>query len=153
MRQQVTLLATLGVLLTMAVAPVHAVTHLRVAPGDFVELTANVSPGQTIFFQRTAQAGGSQGQFSSLPAGTVLVVTDVVVTPNAVDGTYEGRICNSATCMPDRFRFKFNTTQHPTFHAPLTAGIVLANAPRIFLFANVAGAATVKLYGYLTPQN
>jgi hypothetical protein len=152
MRARGSLLVTLA-LLALAPGPLPAATHLRVAPGDFVELTANVNPGQTIFFQRTAIAGGSPGQFSSLPAGMVLVVTDVVVTPNAVDGAYEGRICNATTCSPDRFRFKFNTTQHPTFHSPLTAGIVLSNAPRVWLFANVAGAATVKLYGYLAPQN
>jgi hypothetical protein len=117
----------------------------------YIELYANVNVStQTDFFQIDGAGTKSSSPFT-LPGQTVLVVTDVIMTPNAVDGAYGGNV-DSVGGNENRIRLRLNSVQQAMLHLPLSSGVVFSTAPRAFGFATNPGAFVVRLLGYLVLQ-
>jgi hypothetical protein len=143
-------MASVAVLLShagpAAAQSVQGKTHVLGKASGFVHLVAVPSPGQTVEFSAFAPDGTISGPFAIAP-DTVFVATDLRVARTATNGLYEGRIVNVPS--GERWRFHFDTNQHPSHHVGLTSGMVFSTPPRANLFANSAGAAEVHLHGYL----
>jgi hypothetical protein len=117
-------------------------------PSASVELYANLSAGTTSEFEVIGADGQLSGTPFALPSGRVLVVTDVLVTPNVVDGVYEGNL-NSTGGNENRIRFRVDSNVQAMLHLPLASGLVFSTTPQAFAFATNPGACVVRLLGSL----
>lgn len=138
----------LGLALLMAMAAPDA------TPGTqgrrHIELYANTSAGNAEPFTVI----DAYGEWDSstpfiLPPDTLLVVTDVLVTPNTSDpGIYQGNV-DTLGGNQNRIRYGLDTSRRQMLHLSLGTGLVFANDPRTRAFATNSGACVVRLIGYL----
>jgi hypothetical protein len=147
----------LAALVLTASAPSHAQqskSHLGGRTSDLMTLFANVVPGTTEELALVGPDGNLLGAFT-LPAGLVLIVTDLIVSVNLVPepGVTRGGLINRAGTGVSRPYFGFDTTQQASQTIHLTGGArwrevpVAINAPdspnRVFMF----------VYGYLAEDH
>ena len=138
-------LLTLGV---TAVSPATTQAQLPL-PRAFVELYANVSQGQNADFHLIDSSGAISSEPFVPPTDRVLVVTDVLVTPNVDDGLYGGDVYNVLGGGVERIRLRLHSTQQATLHLPFASGVVFSTQPRVFAWATNPGAMVVRLLGHL----
>jgi opacity protein-like surface antigen len=141
----------LGLLLATVVAATCSAGTAPAAAAKketFVELYANVSAGSSSDFQALDANGQLSETPFELPAGRVLVVTDVIVTPNVTEGLYEGNV-DSTGGNENRIRFRFDSNDQAMLHLSLSSGLEFATPPQAFSFASNPGACVVRLIGTL----
>jgi hypothetical protein len=120
-------------------------------PENIVELYSNVGIGELREFQ-IIDADGVEGLALVLSPGEVLVVTDVLVTPNlgnSAPGQYAGNIDNSPPGggSLNRIRLLFNSGYQGMLHLPFSSGVVFRQPPRAFAFATNPAAMVIRLLG------
>lgn len=133
-------------------APEPAAAAGAVKPSAHVELYANPSPGATLSFQEIDASGQLAAEPFEIPSGRVLVVTDVIVVPNAVDGVYAGSV-SSPGGSESRLRFRLDTGDQEMLHLPLETGLVFSAAPDLYAYGSNPGACGVRLLGTLSKAN
>jgi hypothetical protein len=136
----------------LAAAPTVALavgkkTHLGGRPSDMVTLEAQVVPNNTASFD-VISPNGTHTPFA-LPAGQVLIVTDLVARP--INSAQSGRLRGSVRVTGGTIGslvFDVDTTAQASQHIGLTAGTVMRAVPEV---SAEAGSPTVLiyLYGYL----
>ncbi len=127
-------------------------THLRTDHRNIVELYVNLNPGQTDSFE-VIEIDGRRRSSLALTDREVLIVTDVIVTPNVDPGQYGGNVDSpshgGSGTTENRIRFHLNTDQQAMLHLPLNAGVVFSEPPIAFSYANNPGGMVVRLLGYV----
>jgi hypothetical protein len=131
-----------------------AKTHLGAAAGDLVTLVTETSPtgpGVIAPVNFVLAADGAAAPFA-IPAGTVLVVTDALVTmprSDAPAGRYVAGICNTP-CIFSRIPIQVDTGADG-FQKTIafSGGVVFSNLPQFETLADNPSDMSVRLYGYL----
>jgi hypothetical protein len=139
-------------------ARLSAKTHVGAAASDLVSLVTETSPTISGLIAPLAFALGADGTPTpfAIPAGTVLVITDVTVTMprrNAAAGRYVAAICNSP-CVHSRIPIQVDTAVDG-FQKTLafSGGVVFANLPQFQTLAENPSDMSVCVYGYLARRN
>ena len=122
---------------------------------DIVELYVNLNVGETSEFE-VIDTEGKKLPSLVLDSGTVLVVTDVLVTPNVEEGFYFGNVNSPRPDPPvtteNRIRLLLNTDSQAMLHLPLTTGVVFNDPPVAFSAATNPGGMVVRLLGYIATE-
>jgi hypothetical protein len=128
---------------------VQGKTHVGGKPSGLVSLAATLTPG-AIAEALVVTAEGGGGAPLVLPAGVVLVVTDVYAegTGPAVGPRYVSA-CTGGGCVNAALRLAFDTSQDLSRSLALTSGVVFREPPQVSCAAASAGTVTVRLHGYL----
>lgn len=125
-------------------APVEA-AKLKAGP---IELLVNLSAGATSAFTLLDADGQLSADPFELPGKFALLVTDLLVTPNAVEGVYQGNIDNLGGT-ENRLRFRVDSNAQAMLHLPLSSGLRFTTTPRAFAFGSNPGACVIRLIGTL----
>jgi hypothetical protein len=154
-----TRIALLGALLAaLAAAPAAAKpaarTHLGVAPGDVVSLVPETSPipPDTIvpLAFKLLPEGGAEA--FTIPAGTVLVVTDVIATlPRGTTppGRYVGGLCDTP-CINERVPIQMDTAVDGFQKTiSITGAVIFKTTPQLITLAGNQEDMGILVYGYL----
>jgi hypothetical protein len=143
--------------ITFVAKSAPAKTHLGIAAADLLTLVTETSPtgpGVVAPLAFALRANGTAARFT-IPARTVLVVTDVTVTVprgNAPPGRYVAGICNTP-CALSRIPIQIDTaTDGFQKTIAFTGGVVFANLPQFETLSNNPSDMSVWLYGYLTKR-
>ena len=131
-----------------------ATTHLGAAANDLVTLvteTSPTAPGVIAPVAFALRADGRAARFA-IPAGAVLVVTDVIATvprSNAPAGRYVAAVGNSGA-FHSRIPIQVDTAVDGFQKViAFSGGVVFANLPQFETLANNPSDMSVTLYGYL----
>lgn len=135
-------------LVASALMMTSRIARAQVPAATIIELYANVSVGARTDFVVIDSSGTKSDSPFKLPVGALLVVTDVIVTPNAVEGTYFGNI-DSVGGNENRVRILLHSPQQAMLHLPFASGVVFSTDPRAFGGATNPGAFVIRLLGYL----
>ena len=125
-------------------------THLGDRASSLVSFWANVSVGSNQPLQLIGPDGSVKNDFT-LPEDTVLVVTDLVVSPNITPraGLTRGGLINDALNGASNPYFSFDATKQANQTIHLTSGTVWTQVPRVVNAQDSANAVFVQVYGYL----
>ena len=129
-------------------------THLGAAAGDLVQLVTELSPtepGATVPLGIALLPEGG-GQPFTIPAGSVLVVTDVITTlprGSTPAGRYVGALCDTP-CTNTRVPIQMDTAvdgfQKTTV---LTGGVIFKTIPQLTTLPSNQEDMGITVYGYL----
>ena len=122
-------------------------THVGGKPSGLVSLFAAVSAGGVATATVVTPEGGSEA--FELPAGTVLVVTDLYGEGPGAAGIRFLGICTDGVCSDAVLRLSFDTNQELGRSLTLTSGVVFRAPPQVACFPSSDGSCTVRIYGYL----
>jgi hypothetical protein len=132
----------------------RSLTHLGVPVGDLVNLITETSPtppGSVVPLSFVLRSDGS-GEPFTLPAQTVFVLTDVIVTMprgGAAPGRYVAGICNTP-CVNSRVPIQVHTDVDGFQKTiSLTGGVPFSNLPQFETLQSNPSDMAVQLYGYL----
>jgi hypothetical protein len=127
-------------------------THLHGTALDMVELYANVNLGQSNAAFSVIDMEGRKLSPLVLAPNSVLVVTDVLATPNSAAGSYFADINNpigSPLPQETRIRLLFDSRDHAMLHLALAGGVVFRKPPVAFAPSSNPGGMVIRLLGYL----
>jgi hypothetical protein len=130
-------------------------THLGAAAGDLVQLVTETSPTPPNAIVPIAfalpQSGGAPEPFA-IPAGAVLVVTDVIATlprGSTPAGRYTGALCDTP-CLFTRVPILMDTAVDGFQKTiALNGGVVFATIPQLTTLDSNQEDMGVTVYGYL----
>jgi hypothetical protein len=127
----------------------QAKTHLGGKASGLVTLFANVPIGTTQDLELQAP-DGTTGPFT-LPANTVLVVTDLIAAINGLPtpGQTRGGLINQAGTGVTSPYFSFDSSQQPSQGIHLTGGARWNQVPRASNAGDSKTAVFLFVYGYL----
>ena len=132
-------------------------THVGAAPSNHVTLvteTSPTSPGSSAPLDFALGADGTPAPFA-IPAGAVLVVTDVSVTiprSNARAGRYVAALANRSA-FHSRISVHVNTSSDGFQKTiAVSGGVVFATLPEFQTLASNPSDMSVMLYGYLAKR-
>jgi hypothetical protein len=125
-------------------------THLGAKPSSILTFWANVPVGTNQALQLVGRDGSLVDGFV-LPPKTLLVVTDLVVSPNIapISGLTRGGLINNALTGASNPYFSFDATKVPNQTIHLTSGAVWSEIPRVVNASDSVNAVFVQVYGYL----
>jgi hypothetical protein len=125
-------------------------THLGGSPSDMISLWVNLPPDSQAPLELVGADGNLMGNFV-LPANTVLVVTDMLVSVNLVGapGQTRGGLLNQAQTGACRPYFSFDTSQQGSQTVHMTTGVVWNQAPLAVNADDSSSAVFISVYGYL----
>jgi hypothetical protein len=137
--------------------PRPAKTHLGAAASDLVTLVTETSPTEPGAVAPLAFALGAKGTPVpfAIPSGTVLVVTDVLVTmprSNAPAGRYVAGICNTP-CVFSRIPIQVDTAADGFQKViAFSGGVVFSTLPQFETLAGNPSDMSIWVYGYLAQR-
>jgi hypothetical protein len=124
-------------------------THIGGKTSSLVSLFAAAGPGETAALDRM-MPDGSLGTFA-LPAGSVLVVTDMLVTTNGSPsaGLTRGGLDTGVLGGVSNPYYSFDATKQAHVEIHLTGGATWTTMPSLLTAADSSNSVFVQVYGYL----
>lgn len=143
--------ATIFVVVSMLLAGCNV---LFLNPSNMVTLGASANPGEIQDVRRGNPDGTSAGVFT-VPAGSVLVITRVIIHPwSPGTGILKITFIQSEGGLQDRIRQTWLVPNSKPTEFDFSPGIVISSESKLKIknTANSAGRVSVSFNGYITPD-